>query len=302
MSKNSAALIRDRLLELARARNEDFNFVLAQYAIQRLLYRLSISEYKNRFLLKGAWLFSIWSDEPYRATRDADFLGFGENDPGTLVETFRAICSLEVEDGLEFDLDSFRGVEIKEDAVYSGIRLTGYTYLAKARIAIQVDVAFGDAVRPGPATAQLPVFLDLPAPELRVYPVYSVIAEKFQAMVVLGLANSRMKDFYDIWRISQMMDLEGGLLAEAIGATFKQRATELDGKQLYIFSDEFRLDKDKQKQWRAFFSRNKLELTVVFPEMIDLLHHFLGPVAQAADEKSAWDKSWSSAKYEWVDK
>lgn len=302
MSKKSAASIRERLLNLAKDRGENFDFVLNQFAIQRLLYRLSISEYRDQFLLKGAWLFSIWTEELHRPTRDADFLGFGDNEVETLVDTFRSICSIKDDDGLVFDLDSFTGVEIKEDAVYQGVRITGYVFLTQAKIPFQVDIAYGDVVTPGPETANVPVFLNLPAPKLRVYPVYTVISEKFQAMVALGLANSRMKDFYDVWRISQMIELDGDLLVDAIRATFAQRSTELKGDKLFIFSDEFRKYDNKQKQWAAFFNKNKLNMTVAFPEMMELLQHFLLPVARAAGEGDKVSKLWLPDKYKWNDK
>lgn len=301
MNKNSAASIRARLLALAKERREDFNFVLTQYVVQRLLYRLSVSEFRDRFLLKGAWLFSIWSDELHRPTRDADFLGFDESDVETLVDTFKRICSQQADDGLVFDTDSIRGVEIKEDSIYPGVRITGYAYLAKARIAIQIDIAYGDAVTPAAETAQVPVFLDLPVPELRVYTVYTVIAEKFQAMVALGLANSRMKDFYDIWRIAQMMAIDGNILLQAIRATFKQRTTQLDGKPLFVFSEEFRLDNNKQKLWQAFLYRNKLKIAADFAGLIEQLKGFLEPVSLVAGEKAIWDKKWSPEKSHWMD-
>lgn len=301
MTGKSAASIRDRLLNLAKERGENFDFILNQYAIQRLLYRLSVSEYRDQYLLKGAWLFSIWAEESHRPTRDADLLGFGDNDVETLIGVFRSICSLKVDDGLEIDIDSLHGVEIKEDAMYQGVRITGYAYLAKARIAIQVDVAHGDAVTPEAEEVEVPVFLDLPSPKVRAYPVYSVIAEKFQAMVVLGLANSRMKDFYDIWRISRMMNLDGKLLSDAIWATFARRETKLDGNPLYLFSEEFYTDEEKQKQWTAFCKRNRLEMTMDFPEVIKLLEDFLEPIAKAASDDTYLDKSWSHGKSRWID-
>jgi len=300
MTNKSAASIRDRLLNLAKKRKENFDFVLNQYAIQRLLYRLSISEYRDQFLLKGAWLFSIWTEESHRPTRDADFLGFCNNEVEALVEIFRSICSVQDDDGLEFATDTINGVEIKEDAIYQGVRIKGYAYLAGAKISIQIDVAYGDVVTPGAETAEMPVYLDMPAPKLNVYPVYTVISEKFQAMVALGLANSRMKDFYDIWRVSQMMELNGDLMAQAIGATFKRRNTKLEGDKLYIFSDEFRRDDSKQKQWQAFFIKNGLDMTVKFHEVMEQLEYFLGPVARAALENANLYKTWSPYKEEWI--
>ena len=299
--KNTAASVRDRLLALAKERQEDFNFILTQYAIQRLLYRLSISDYRDRFLLKGAWLFSIWSAETHRPTRDADFLGFGDNDVQNLVDTFKAICKLGVDDGLEFDIDSLKGIEIKEDAIYQGVRITGYTYLAEARIALQVDIAFGDVVTPAAEMASIPVFLDLPAPELHVYPVYTVIAEKFQAMVALGLANSRMKDMYDIWRIAHLMTLESDLLIDAMSATFKQRQTALEQSPLFVFSDEYTNDVNKARQWQAFIERNRLKAVIDFADCMKQLQVFLEPVYQAAVAGNSRNKTWSPESWLWKD-
>jgi len=300
VSGNTAASIRARLLVLAKDRSEDFNFILTLYAIQRLLYRLSVSEFRDQFLLKGAWLFSIWSEELHRPTKDADFLGFGDNDVDTLVNTFKSICSVPVDDGLDFDLESMKGIEIKEDAIYQGVRITGYAYLAKARIALQLDIAFGDVVTPQAETARLPVYLDLPAPELKVYPVYTVIAEKFQAMVVLGIANSRMKDFYDIWRIAGLMPIEGQLLLQAIKATFARRGTKIGGEAPLIFSEEFSTDINKQTQWNAFLKKNELKGNAFDQIMIDLLG-FIQPVYNAAAENKDWRQSWKPDSREWVD-
>jgi predicted nucleotidyltransferase component of viral defense system len=212
---NVPASIRQRLLNLAKERNEDFNYVLTQYAMQRLLYRLSISEFKDRFLLKGALLFSIWNPDLHRPTRDADFLSFGTSDVDDLVATFKKICSMasDVDDGLIFNLDTIQGMQIKEDAIFPGVRITGNSELAKARIAFQMDIGFGDVVTPKPEEALLPSYLDLPAPRLKIYPIYTVVAEKFQAMVALGMANSRMKDFLDIWLLSRQFDFDGKTLA-----------------------------------------------------------------------------------------
>lgn len=301
MIKNIAASIRQRLLNLAKQRNEDFNYVLTQYAMQRLLYRLSISEYKNSFLLKGAWLFAVWSNEVHRPTRDVDFLGFGSNDVDYLVDVFKLISSLKVEDGLRFNSDSFKGAEIKEDALYQGVRITGYGELAKARISVQVDIGFGDAVTPGPEQAVIPSYLDLPAAELNVYPVYSVIAEKFQAMVFLGFANSRMKDFYDVWSIAQMMPLDGDYLRQAVMATFSRRATKLTNELPNVLTEEFGLDDNKQRQWQAFLNKNRLQAEISFSHIIERLNVLLGPVYLAGFHGMGWEKQWLPEKLQWIE-
>ena len=301
MPTNTAASVRQRLLNLARERHEDFDYVLRQYVMQRLLYRLSTSSYADQFLLKGALLFWVWNEAFHRPTRDIDLLSFGDNDVPHLVEVFQQIISDQTDDGLVFDTETVTGVEIKEGADYPGVRLTGFAFLAKARIPFQVDVGYGDAVVPAAEEALLPSFLDLPQPQLRVYPVYGVIAEKFQAMVMLGLANSRMKDFYDIRIIASTMALDGDLLAQAIQATFERRKTAISQESLTLFSDDFAQDKGKQKQWQAFLGKNSIEDVSSFVEVMQDLQPFLEQVYQAIADRRPYLCQWSQEKSQWID-
>ena len=302
MPKDMAASVRQRLQDLARARHEDFDYVLRQYVMQRLLYRLSCSEYVDQFLLKGALLFWVWNENFHRPTRDIDLLSFGDNDVPHLVAVFRQIVSIDDNDGLMFDIDSLNGTEIKQDADYPGVRLTGFANLAKARLPFQIDIGYGDAVTPEPEVAQLPSFLDFPSPQLRIYPVYVVIAEKFQAMVMLGIANSRMKDFYDIKTIADTMALDGRILFEAIKATFERRKTDITTKPLYVFSGEFKQDNGKQTQWAAFINKNELEKDNDFSSVVDELQYFLEPVYQAIAGQDDFKYQWLANKSQWVDK
>jgi predicted nucleotidyltransferase component of viral defense system len=209
--KNLTASVRARLMNLARQGREDFGEVLSRYARERLLYRLSASDYRERFVLKGALLFSYWAGAPHRPTRDLDLLGRGEPDMALLEEAFRDICRAEVEpDGLAFLEDSVRGERIKEEEEYEGVRLRLTAALGNARIPLQVDVGFGDAVVPAPEEVAFPTLLGMPAPQLKAYRRETVVAEKFEAMVKLGMLNSRMKDFYDVWELSQKIRLRGG--------------------------------------------------------------------------------------------
>lgn len=301
MPKDMAASVRQRLRDLARARNEDFDYVLRQYVIQRLLYRLSCSDYSGQFLLKGALLFWVWNEDFHRPTRDIDLLSFGDNDVPHLVDVFRQIVSVDNNDGLIFDVDSVTGIEIKEDADYPGVRVTGFVNLTKARIPFQVDIGYGDAVSPEPEEAQLPSFLDFPSPQLRVYPVYVVIAEKFQAMVMLGIANSRMKDFYDIKTIASTMELDGQILFDAIRATFERRKTNIATEPLYVFSNAFKQDKDKQTQWIAFLNKNGLEKGGNFSDVVHEIQQFLESVYQAIAEQRDYKQQWLSDRYQWKD-
>lgn len=259
--KDLAASVRARLLKLSRERNEAFDYVLTRYATERLLYRLSRSPFANRFVLKGAALFNIWCGEPHRPTRDLDFLAYGDSSQGTLHSIFRDICTLKVEpDGLRFAPDSIRIEEIREPQEYPGWRIGVDAYLGKARIPIQVDVAFGDVVIPKPQESEYPTLIPFPAPRLRTYPKETMIAEKLETMVALGMVNSRMKDFFDVWFLAHNFEFEGEMLVEAIAATFEQRRTEIPSKAPLALTDEFAEDSDKAAQWRAFLQRTGLSI------------------------------------------
>jgi hypothetical protein len=239
--KNVPASIRQKLLDLARERNQDFGIVLTKYALERILFRIGNSKYRHVFVLKGALLFEVWTHQQYRPTRDADFLARGDNSPERFVQIFREIAAAEVEDdGLRFDPKSVKTQRIKEDADYEGVRVTFTALLDKARIPIQIDVGFGDAITPGPVDTPYPTLLDLPAPHLLAYPRETVISEKLEAIVKLGIANSRMKDFHDLHSLSTTFEFDGKILAEAVRVTFEHRRTDLpaDGTPL-AFTREF---------------------------------------------------------------
>lgn len=193
--RNLAASVRARLLDKARARKLDFNLLLTRYALERLLYRLSISGQRERFVLKGALLFDLWFDVPHRPTHDADLLGFGSAETAHLKDLFREIGQIDVDDGIVFQADTVQAAEIRKAASYAGVRVALLSLLDGARCPVQIDIGFGDAVTPGPEHVQYPVFLDeMPPPPLRVYTRYTVLAEKLEAIVSLGMLNSRMKD------------------------------------------------------------------------------------------------------------
>ena len=225
--KNVAASVHQRLLNIGRHTGKPFDQVLQYFAMERLLYRLSSSAHKDSFVLKGALLFRVWDVPDSRATRDIDFLAFLDNSPENLVAVFRDVCTIEGDDGLAFDADSVDAKTIKEDADYEGVRVRFRGLLGKARITMQIDIGFGDKVHPGVVRADYPVILDLPAPALRMYPPETVVAEKVEAMVHLGSLNSRMKDFYDVWRLARQFEFDDSVLSEAIKQTFDNRGTEL---------------------------------------------------------------------------
>jgi hypothetical protein len=259
--RNIGVSVRDRLTRSARSRTENVQLVLTRFAIERLLYRLSISRHRDRFVLKGAMLFSLWSPTPYRATGDLDLLGYGEAEPERMAETFREICGIETDDdGVAFQVESLRAELARAEEVYRGVRLTVTALIAGARIPIRVDVGFGDVVTPAALEVEYPSLLDLPRPRLRAYPPETVVAEKLQALVALGMVNSRMKDFFDLWALAGTMRFEGGALAEAIRRTFAQRATDLPTSAPRALTEEFTQDASKRTQWNAFIRRSEIAL------------------------------------------
>jgi hypothetical protein len=246
-------------LNVAKATGTDFNLVLVRFALERLLFRLSTSAHSDRFVLKGALLFTLWYDLPHRATRDADLLGFGPSDTGSMASVFRDIASVAADDGIVFDPASVRVGVIRKDAGYGGVRVTLNGKLANARCVAQVDVGFGDAVTPGPTDAVYPVLLDdLPAPRLRTYPVYTVVAEKLHAIVVLGMVNSRLKDYLDLVVIMEREALDEPTLALAIAATFQRRGTALPNAPPVGLSDEFALDPTRIALWQSLLKKNDI--------------------------------------------
>jgi len=278
-----AASVRARLLNKAKAEQQDFNLVLTRYALERLLYRLGRSSHAERFLLKGALLFDLWFDIPHRPTRDADLLGFGPADIPSMEAVFRDLCAAacDPDDGIRFQVETVRVLEIRKEANYAGLRITLVGLLAGARCPVQVDVGFGDAVTPAPELVAYPAMLpELPGPRLRAYPRYTVVAEKLEALVSLGIANSRMKDFFDLWVLARQADFDGDILTQAIRATFNRRATPLPNGVPFGLTEGFAQDRRKQTQWQAFLNKNALD-PVPLTEVLDLLRSFLMPLLLA---------------------
>lgn len=258
--KNIGASVRTRINNKAKEDKVNTLFLLTRYALERMLYRLSVSEHRDSFLLKGALLFDLWYDVPLRPTRDIDLLGFGMAEIPHLLKVFEDLCAIEVEDGINFEATSIKAEEIRKEANYSGTRVTLIGTIDGAKCTVQIDVGYGDAVTPSPVMATYPVMLkDMPAPELRVYPQYTVIAEKFQAIVSLGMANSRMKDYFDLWVLLRNATLDSAILEQAVQATFKRRGTALQTDTPVGLSDQFSLDKSRVDLWDAFVGRNKLK-------------------------------------------
>lgn len=283
MTGGLAASVRARLLNLAKTQGADFNQVLVRFGLERILYRLSQSAYADHFVLKGALLFTLWYDMPHRATRDADLLGFGASDLESIALTFRDIAGIEVEDGIAFDPASVIVEDIRKDAGYSGARVSITGEIAKARCKTQIDIGFGDAVTPGPDHAVYPVLIDdFPAPRLRTYPVYTVISEKLHAIALLGMTNSRLKDYLDLWVLLDREVLDADILARAIAATFVRRGTAVTGQLPVGLMDEFSSDSSRQTMWHAFLKKNEISIKPL-PEVVAKLREMLRPaLVQAA--------------------
>ena len=290
--RNLAASIRDRLLNKARAEKLDYNLLLTRYALERMLYRLSISKQRDQFLLKGALLFDLWFDVPHRPTHDADFLGFGSAEIPHIEEIFRDICRIEVEDGIAFQPDTVKAAEIRKEANYAGVRVTLQGKLDSARCPVQIDIGFGDAVVPGPDEVHYPIILgEMPGPHLHVYPRYTVVAEKLEALTSLGMLNSRMKDFFDLWILAKHSDFDGQILSRAVAATFERRRTAVPNGVPNGLSDEFINDDQKGKQWQAFLRKNALDPMPLATVIADL-RGFLMPVLAAIAAGGSHDYPW----------
>lgn len=279
--RNMGASVRARLLNLSKERNQPFQLLLTRYALERLLYRLSQTKYRDRFVLKGAMLLTTWIKTPFRSTGDLDLLAFGDADPEAMLKVFREICAVSIDDGVVFDLDSLVVDRTRDDLEYGGLRIKANATIDGAKVRIVIDVGFGDAVEPEIKELDLPVLLDQPSPHLRAYPRETVIAEKFQAMVALGRANSRMKDFYDIWELSRAYEFDKDRLAKAIKATFERRNTKIPAETPDALTPAFANDAAKQQQWNAFAQGIEADVPDL-PTVIDDLSSFLMPFAQAA--------------------
>jgi len=291
-ARNIAASIRQRLLNIANSTGEDFGLILTRYAVERLLYRLSQSKYHDQFVLKGAMLFQVWTNAPHRPTRDLDLLGRGDPSLEHCAEVFRELCRISVEDdGLTFPAETVKAEKIKEEQDYEGVRVRFLARLENVRIPIQVDVGFGDAVTPG--LIDYPTLLDMPAPRVQSYPMNTVVAEKLEAVIRLGLLNSRMKDFYDLWFFARTFPFEANVLGDVLRTTFERRKTELNGDGLRILLKDLSGDSAKQSQWRAFLRKSRLAAPDDFALVNNAIQEFLSFPAALTGAESRTPLSWS---------
>nr|WP_281720718.1 nucleotidyl transferase AbiEii/AbiGii toxin family protein [Nitrosomonas nitrosa] len=279
--RNMGASVRARLLAISKERNQPFELVLTRYVLERLLYRLTQTKHRERFVLKGAMLITTWFDDPHRPTRDVDLLGFGDPNPEAMIAIFREIAGVAIDDGVEFDATSVRTEQIREDLEYGGLRIRIDATVSGARIGAVIDIGFGDAVEPGLEEAEIPSLLDQPPPRLRSYARETVIAEKFHAMVLFGRANSRLKDYYDIWVLSQAFKFDGDRLSRAIAATFERRKTPIPTDIPDALTPDFAQDAAKQQHWNALL-RDAAAKPGSLEVVVAALERFLIPHANRA--------------------
>jgi predicted nucleotidyltransferase component of viral defense system len=289
---NVAASVRARLLDLSRTQGVEFQLLLSEFAIERLLYRLGVSANAEQFVLKGATLFRLWSDDRGRATWDLDLLGRGANTVAGVVTVIRDLCGVGADDGIVFDSDSVKGEDIRATEAYAGVRVRLDARLAEARIPVQVDVGFGDAIVPAPTLQTYPTLLEHPAPRILVYPRETVVAEKLEAMASLGVTNSRMKDYYDVHRLAQSSAFDGASLARAIRATFDRRRTPFPETVPLSLAPGFLAAPERQTQWRAFLRRGRLDAPPGAGHLAEELRAFLLPVLAAAARGGTYRGHW----------
>jgi len=295
--KNIKASVRAQLQNKAKATECPFSEILQYYGMERFIYRFSRSKYADKFILKGALMFTVWQVPERRATLDIDFSARFDNQIAGIEKAIKDICEVSVvPDGLTFDPGTVKGQTIKEDADYEGVRVKFRGFLERSRISMQIDVGFGDIIYPKPKVIDYPVMLDFPKPHLTGYPEESVVSEKFEAMVKLGLLNSRMKDFYDIWLMMHRFDFNGARLSEALKRTFSHRKTPLP-EQKPLFAKEIYDEKsDRQELWKSFLKRGNIKHV---PEKLCAtargIEEFLIKPLDAINKEGAFNEEWQAS-------
>jgi len=301
MSKNIAASVMGRLKNISKELNIPFNLAMQLYAQERFLYRLSKSEYKDNFLLKGGLLLYSMDQFKGRPTKDIDFLLKNQNNnPNNIKKIIKKIIKIKVEDGISFDLNKIKSRSINEGANYKGQRIKIVTLIGNARVHLQIDIGFGDVVVPEPVKIQYPKLLDFDGPEIIAYSLETVIAEKFDAMISLALLNSRMKDFYDIFQLMFKKKYESEVLKKSIKETLKKRNTKLDS-DLLVFSERFKNDPQKNKQWQLFLKRIKKD-NLSFDFVVNNIEKFLRPIYNSILSEIEINSTWDPEKLRWFEK
>ncbi len=293
--KNLPASVRQRLLNVAKTTDEEFQALLTRFALERLLYRLGESRHRNALVLKGAFLFLAWGEAASRPTKDIDFLATGDAEVERYVDLIKDVCTVtDSSDGLEYHADTFRGEPIREQALHDGIRIHLLATLDNARIPLQIDVGFGDAIDPDPVEISYPTILDLPAPSVRAYRKEGVIAEKLEALVSIGEATSRLKDFFDIWRLSSIFEFDGELLMQAVESTFKRRRSPIPAGDPPALGEEFSRNSDRVKQWDRLVTRFAAKETIPsLPDVCEEILRFVTPIFSNIRDGRTFAGSWS---------
>ena len=296
--KNIEASVKAQLQNKAKETNRPFAEVMQYYGMERFLYRFSKSKYADKFVLKGALLFAVWQIPDRRTTLDIDFLSRFDNEVTTIEKVMKEVCDTSVDpDGLNFDSQTVKGMKVKEDADYEGVRVKFTGFLDRARIPMQIDVGFGDIVYPRAKVIDYPVILDFPKPRLNGYPQESVISEKFEAMIKLGFLNSRMKDFYDIWLMMRQFEFKGANIASAIKKTFNNRKTDIPNKKPLFANEIYDEKSDRQTLWSAFLKKGDIQHA---PETLSAtakeIENFLTEPIMALNENGNFDKTWKSPR------
>ena len=296
----SAVSVKDRLKNLAKEDGRTMQDELVTYGLERAIYRLSISEYAERFtLIGGIFLYALFDGNFARATVDIDLLAQHiSNDAEEMKKVFQDIFSIKCDDALQFDLESLDVINITEFKEYHGVNVSIMGYLDRTRVSVSIDIGFGDVVYPERMRMTFPVLLDMDAPEVYAYSIYSVIAEKFEAFVSLGLANGRYKDFYDIYVLSANYDLNGNELKNAIVETFMHRETTFD--DIVAFEPDFIEDTVRQGRWNAFIKKKKAMMKIEFEEAIEQSKKLLLPIVEAIEQNKKFDYQWDRDKKEWI--
>ncbi len=296
----SAISVKDRLKNQAKTDGRTMQDELVTYGLERTIYRLSVSEYAECFTLKGGiFLYALFDGNFARATMDIDLLAQHiSNDAGEMKKVFENIFSIACDDALRFDLDSLDVINITEFKEYHGVNISIMGYLDKTKVPVSIDIGFGDVIYPERMRMSFPVLLDMDAPEIYAYSIYSVIAEKFEAFVSLGLANGRYKDFYDIYVLSANYDLDGAKLKNAIMETFAHRGTRFN--DIVAFESNFTEDSIRQSRWNAFIRKKKANVKVEFEETIEQARNLLLPIVEAIEKNVDFSQHWDKNKRKWI--
>ena len=297
----NAESVKARLKNVAMETGRTFQDLLGSYGMERTLYRLSISDYREKFTLKGGiFLYALYDGDYPRATTDIDLLARGiGNDIDEMKTVFTHIFSITTDDPLKFDLESLDVKSITEFKEYHGVNVSITAFMDRTRIPVSIDIGFGDVIYPDRILMDFPVLLSEDAPEVYAYSLYSSIAEKFEAMVLLGYDNSRFKDFYDIYVNAQKYDFDGQILVEAIKETFDHRGTSLH--TIVAFNPEYSDDAIRLSRWKSFVKKKKVSLDVTLPETIEDIKQFLLPVTNAIETGRSFDARWDSREQQWND-